>query len=73
VSQELGMDMSKDNKLHTTLIPHFKTAIHRIKYDMLQPYPLRQEIMHRYPQIIKAVSKHISPIEQDAAIRFNED
>ncbi len=29
--------------------------------------------MCRYPQIIEAVSKHISPIEQDAAIRFNED
>ncbi len=25
--------------------------------------------MRRYPQIIEAVSKHISPIEQDAAIQ----
>lgn len=73
VSQELGIDMSKDNKLHTSLITHIKPAIHRIKYDMLQPNPLRQEVMRRYPQIIEAVSKHISPIEQDAAIRFNED
>lgn len=73
VSQELGIDMSKDNKLHTSLITHIKPAIHRIKYDMLQPNPLKQEVMRRYPQIIEAVSKHISPIEQDAVIRFNED
>lgn len=73
VSQELGIDMSKDNKLHTSLITHIKPAIHRIKYNMLQPNPLKQEVMRRYPQIIEAVSKHISPIEQDAVIRFNED
>ncbi|RZH78974.1 PRD domain-containing protein, partial [Staphylococcus aureus] len=48
-------------------------AIHRIKYDMLQPNPLRQDVMRRYPQIIEAVSKPISPIEQDADIRFKED
>ena len=37
VSQELGIDMSKDNKLHTSLITRIKPAIHCIKYDMLQP------------------------------------
>ncbi|MET1417333.1 hypothetical protein ABUR96_01980, partial [Staphylococcus aureus] len=30
VCQALGLDMSKDNKLHTSLITHIKPARHRI-------------------------------------------
>ncbi|HEI4248444.1 TPA: BglG family transcription antiterminator [Staphylococcus aureus] len=73
VSQELGIDMSNDHKLHTSLLTHIKPAIHRIKYDMIQANPLKQEVYKRYPQVVDAISKHISTIEKDTAISFNED
>lgn len=73
VSQELGIDMSNDHKLHNSLLTHIKPAIHRIKYDMIQANPLKQEVHKRYPQVVDAISKHISTIEKDTAIRFNED
>ncbi|HDC8403257.1 TPA: BglG family transcription antiterminator [Staphylococcus aureus] len=73
VSQELGIDMSNDHKLHTCLLTHIKPAIHRIKYDMIQANPLKQEVYKRYPQVVDAISKHISTIEKDTAISFNED
>ncbi|HHC9205298.1 TPA: transcription antiterminator [Staphylococcus aureus] len=73
VSQELGIDMSNDHKLHTSLLTHIKPAIHRIKYDMIQANPLKQEVYKRYPQVVDAINKHISTIEKDTAISFNED
>lgn len=56
--------MSNDHKLHTSLLTHIKPAIHRIKYDMIQANPLKQEVYKRYPQVVDAISKHISTIEK---------
>ena len=36
---------------------HIKPAIHRIKYDMIQANPLKQEVHKRYPQVVDAISK----------------
>lgn len=73
VGAELGIDLQNDNRLYNGLIVHLKPAVHRLKFNMTQKNPLKNEVYKRYRQIFDVIYRNINDVEKEFNINFNED
>ncbi|MCI2947040.1 BglG family transcription antiterminator [Staphylococcus caledonicus] len=73
VGAELGIDLQNDNRLYNGLLIHLKPAIHRLKFNMEQKNPLKNEVYERYGQIAKIIENNLACIEKEFNVLFNTD
>lgn len=73
VGAELGVDLQNDKRLYRGLLVHLNPAIHRLKFNMTQKNPLKNEVYRRYGHMIEVVERSITDIEQEFNIHFNND
>ncbi|WP_412518821.1 BglG family transcription antiterminator [Staphylococcus simulans] len=73
VSIVLCIDLTNDHKLLNNLMIHMKPAIHRLKFDMAQKNPLKDEIYQRYSNIVEAIESYINILEEPLHITFSQD
>ncbi len=73
VSGFIGVDLTSDEVLLSGLIVHLKPALYRMYYQMRNDNPLKEEIEHRYPNIINAVNANLSTLEDEFQVKFDEN
>lgn len=73
ISAEMGVDIQYDEKLFQSLKIHLNPAIHRLKFQMSQKNPLREEIYAQYRELVKIISNQIGLIENEFNVEFTDD
>lgn len=73
VSIVLCIDLTNDRKLINSLLIHIKPALHRLKFEMTQKNPLKDEIYERYYNLVEAIESHIELLEQPYNVQFSSD
>lgn len=73
VSVEMGIDLREDKKLLKGLIVHLQPAIHRLKFNLVEKNPLKDDIQNQYRNVYDILSRNIELIEKTYEITFTED
>ncbi|GAA0592148.1 BglG family transcription antiterminator [Virgibacillus siamensis] len=73
VSGYMGVDLNNDLQLLKGLTVHLKPAIYRLRFNMRNENPLKQEVQKSYPNIIAAVQSNVTLLENAFGVHFNED
>lgn len=73
VSGYMGVDLNNDLQLLQGLMVHLKPAIYRLRFNMRNENPLKQEVQNSYPNIIAAVESNVTLLEHAFGVHFNED
>lgn len=73
VSVEIGVDLRENSKLLNGLIVHIQPAIHRMKFNLVEKNPLKEDIKKQYKNVYDIVKRNIHIIEEAYDISFTED
>ena len=55
VSKRIGYDLTSDDRLYEFLIQHISACTYRTKNGMLLENPLKDELIHNYPELYGAI------------------
>lgn len=72
VSKSLNINYYLDFYLYDLLIVHLEATVNRVKQDKYIENPLRDQIMGMYPYVIDVIKEHISSLENNLNVKFNE-
>lgn len=74
VMQELGIGFYLEKNLHNMLVDHMRSVIYRAAATTGQICnPLKDDIIHQYPEVFAAVGKRMRPLEAMTGSRFSDD
>lgn len=73
VSGFMGVDLTSDKMLINGLTVHLKPAINRLRFQLKYNNPLKDEVLHRYPDIVETVKSSIHVLEEENNVQFNLD
>lgn len=74
VSRRMGCDLSGDEQLYESLLQHMNVCVYRKKSGMQLENPLKEELLHDYPQLYEVIHEMLCrELKQDLIIASDDE